>query len=68
MRYRDVLEKQGLLPVGMDEALLDSEVFLYNPENLLGTCLLNAWTLDIDGQPYVIASFTEADFEDAGPM
>jgi hypothetical protein len=30
--------------------------------------LPSAWTLDIDGQRYVIATqcFTEADFEDAG--
>ena len=90
MRYGDVLQKQfGSLPLGMDNAaMLDSEVFLYNPDNLPGlheigpnlitvtendptlaehgACLVNAWTLDIDGRRYVIAmrGFTEIDFED----
>lgn len=34
----------------------------------LAPCLASAWTLDIDGQRYVIATqgFTEADFEDVG--
>jgi len=81
MRLRDVLQKRmGWVPPGMDESTLNSEAFLYNPDNLPGVHELGAKTvmtkdslwrshvLVIDGYHYTIAlsGFTDSDFEHVG--
>jgi hypothetical protein len=81
MRLRDVLQKRlGSVPFSMDGSMLDSEAFLYNPDNLPGRhelgpntimtadSLWRSHVLVIDGHHYTIAlsGFADADFEDAG--